>query len=156
MIEVKLQFPDAAALVAFFTANNAPGAVAAAANSATITPEKQAAAIESAKAGTAGKATGKPKAETKPPETPLDALKQAVTDEKAADPKPARTYESSGLAEKIAKGAAKDRAKTTELLIKHKAVNAEGKPSGKALPVENFDAFEKDIDALLAPAEDLG
>ena len=70
--------------------------------------------------------------------------------------KPARTYETSGLAEKIAKGAAKDKPATIALLVKHKALNAEGKPNGKALPVDAFDAFEADIDALLAAETALG
>lgn len=117
--------------------------------SATVTPEKQVAAIASTAAGKAAKDKAT-KADVKNPETPVEALKQAVE-----DAKPVRTYEASGLAEKIAKGAAKDKPATIALLTKHKALNAEGKPNGKALPVENFDAFEADIDALLA-AEALG
>ena len=116
--------------------------------SATVTPEKQVAAIASTAAGKAAK--DKAEKPAKNPETPVEALKQAVE-----EAKPVRTYEASGLAEKIAKGAAKDKPATIALLTKHKALNAEGKPNGKALPVENFDAFEADIDALLA-AEALG
>lgn len=143
MIEVKLSFATIADMLAHFAGTTQP-----ALTSATVTPEKQAAAIAST---AAGKKAAK---DTKPPETPIDALKAAVAEEVKAPP--ARTYETSGLAEKIAKGAAKDKPATIALLVKHKALNAEGKPNGKALPVDAFEAFEADIDALLAPAEDLG
>jgi predicted deacylase len=160
MIEVKLTFATVADMLAHFACTTQPALTNSGPTSATVTADKQAAAIESAKNGTAGKGATKPakdKAEVKNPETPLDALKTAVTDEKAAEPtKPARTYETSGLADKIAKGATKDKAAVVALLTKHKAINGEGKPNGKALPVDAFDAFEADIDALLAPAEDLG
>jgi hypothetical protein len=113
--------------------------------SATVTPEKQAAAIESAKKGTAA-----PKP-PKNPETPFDALKQAVE-----GAKPVRTYEASGLAQKIAKAAAKDKPATVALLEKFNSRDAEGKLTGKALKVDQFDAFEADIDALLAAETALG
>jgi hypothetical protein len=141
MIEVKLSFPDTAAMLAYFSARDTQP-------SATITPEKQEAARQST-----GKAD-KPTKVVKNPETPVEALVQAV--EKTEDAKPARTYETSGLAQKIAKGAAKDKDATVALLVKHKAINAEGKPNGKALPVEAFDAFEADIDALLSAEVALG
>lgn len=149
MIEVKLSFATLADMLAHFACTTQPALTGAAA-SATITPEKQAAAIASTAAGKAAKATKD--AAPKNPETPVEALAQAV--EKTA---PARVYETSGLAEKIAKAvAAKGKEPVIALLVKHKAVNAEGKPNGKALPVEAFDAFEADIDALMKPTEDLG
>jgi hypothetical protein len=155
MIEVKLTFSTIADMLAHFG-----GTVPVAVVSATVTPEKQQAARDSTAAGKAEKAA-KPAKEVKNPETPLEALKEAVAEAAPAEPaKPAptvaRTYETSGLAEKIAKGAAKDKPATIALLHKHKALNAEGKPNGKALPVDAFDAFEADIDALLAAEPALG
>lgn len=147
MIEVKLSFATIADMLAHFACTTQPALTGVAA-SATITAEKQAAAIASTAAGKKAAKDAAPKN----PETPVEALAQAV--EKTA---PARVYETSGLAEKIAKAvAAKGKEPVIALLVKHKAVNAEGKPNGKALPVDAFDAFEVDIDALMKPTEDLG
>lgn len=117
--------------------------------SAMVTPEKQQAARDST---AAGKKT-KVEKDTKAPETPLDALKQAVKDEKTEPP--ARVYETSGLPEKVAKAVTKNRDAVVALLEKYEA-KKDGKMSAKFLAAEHFDAFEVGIDAILAPTEDLG
>lgn len=162
MIEVKISFTTFLALAAFAAKNaDTPLMIAEAtpapapAPSATVTPEKQQAARDSTAAGKVEKAAKAEK--VKNPETPVEALEQAVAKtEEPVKAAPVRTYETSGLAQKIAKGSAKDKPATIALLHKHKALNAEGMPNGKALPVDAFDAFEADIDALLAVETALG
>lgn len=118
--------------------------------SAMVTPEKQAAAIASTAAGKAAKVEKAPKE----PKTPVEALQQAVDKEKAETPKP-RTYETSGIAPKVAQAVTKDRDAVVALL---KSFNAEkdGKPSAKFLTADQFDDFEAAIDKILTPSEDLG
>lgn len=121
--------------------------------SAMVTSEKQAAAIASTAAGKAAKVEKAPKE----PKTPVEALQQAVDKEKAETPKPpvVRTYETSGIAPKVAQAVTKDRDAVVALL---KSFNAEkdGKQSAKFLTADQFDDFEAAIDKILTPSEDLG
>jgi hypothetical protein len=149
MIEVKLSFATIADMMAHFSCTTQPALSGQ--PSATITPEKQQAARDSTAPGKAEKAA---KAAKPNLETPVEALQQAV--EKTEEAKPVRTYEASGIAQKIAKAAAKDKPATIALLEKFNSRDGEGKLTGKALKLEQFDAFEADIDALLAAETVLG
>lgn len=119
--------------------------------SAIITPEKQQAARDSTAAGKAAKAAKTEKAiEAKNPETPVEALVQAVEKDTPAEAKKPRDYQTSGIPEKITKAAIQDKDALVALLTKHKGLDANGKPKGSALPAEALDAFEAELDALLA------
>lgn len=149
MIEVKLSFTTIVEMLGFFGCS-VPAAAVVDTSSATVTPEKQQAARDSTAAGKVAKAEKPVKAD----KTPVEALKETVEKEKAETPTP-RVYETSGLPEKVAKAVTKNRDAVVALLEKYEA-KKDGKMSAKFLAAEHFDAFEAGIDAVLAPAEDLG
>lgn len=132
---------------------------------AAVTPEKQQAARDSTAAGKAAKAEKAAKdaeltkeqkasiAEGKTTEMTQAQLDKIVADA-TVNAKP-RVYETSGIPDKVSKAVAKNRDAVVALLEKYDA-EKDGKLSAKFLDAKHFDDFEKAIDALLAPAEDLG
>lgn len=168
MIEVKHQFRTIADLVAFYNCLTEPARsnvgeayMQATAQieqkkpSATVTPEKQQAARDSTAPGKVEKAVKAAKAlapADKNPETPVEALAQAIAKDEpvAEETKKSRDYQTSGIPEKIARATQVNKAGVIAALTEHKGVKADGKLSGAAVPPDNLDAFEAAIDAILA------
>ena len=168
MIEVKINFTTIAEAAQFFACVTEPArsAVADVKPSATVTPEKQQAARDSAAQGTAAGTAVAPKADKAPKElkadkapketpTPPAAAEKASTTEAVADaivktstvtpPK----YEDSGLPKAITEANTKDGPATKAVLEKYNARNAEGKLKGSALKPEDFAAALADLEAII-------
>jgi len=168
VIEVKINFTTIAEAAQFFACVTEPArsAVADVKPSATVTPEKQQAARDSAAQGTAAGTAVAPKADKAPKElkadkapketpTPPAAAEKASTTEAVADaivktstvtpPK----YEDSGLPKAITEANTKDGPATKAVLEKYNARNAEGKLKGSALKPEDFAAALADLEAII-------
>lgn len=116
----------------------------ASSNAATTAPSSPTAAEAGAAAPAQSTSTPAPQ----PATAPAAAANSA--------PPPAKKYEDTGIPAKIQKAATTKRAELVALLTSSGAVGPDGKPNGKYLKPEQFEAFEADLDKLLAPVDDLG